>query len=86
MAVTSFKATNSVFNITEQNNRISYSTPPSDWSPKSSEEILNRLLELLELRSQVDIELHVKKVEKRGTRIETEKSGYNLAAFDQFKS
>ena len=47
---------------------------------------MNRLPKLLDLRSQNDIELHVKEVEKRGNRIETEKSGYNLAAFDQFKS
>ena len=41
---------------------------------------------MLELRSQNDFELHVKDVEKRGTRIEKQKSGKNLARFDHSKS
>ena len=45
-----------------------------------------KLKEMLEFRSQNDIEFHVKEFEKRGTRIEIEKSGYNLAGFDPFKS
>ena len=38
------------------------------------------------LRSQKEIELHVKGVEKRGTRLKTENSGYILTCFDQLKS
>ena len=44
------------------------------------------LNKLLELKSENGIELRVKEVEKRGTRIEKESSGYNIASFDQFKS
>ena len=47
---------------------------------------MDRPKELLELRSQNDIKLHVKEVEKRGTRKEIENSGYNLASFDHFNS
>ena len=41
---------------------------------------------ILELRFENSIELHVKEVKKRGTRKETENSGYKLAGFDHFKS
>ena len=40
---------------------------------------------LLDLRSQNDVELHVQEVEKRGTRIKIEISGYSLAGYDHFK-
>ena len=40
----------------------------------------------MELRSENDIELYVKDVEKRGARMEIENSGYKLAGFDPFKS
>ena len=47
---------------------------------------ITKLNEILEIISPNDIELHVKEVEKRGTRKEIEKNGYNLAGFDHFKS
>ena len=40
----------------------------------------------MELRSENNIELHVKEVGKRGTRIKLQKCGYNVAGFDHFKS
>ena len=49
-------------------------------------ENFNKLKKLLELRSQNDIELHVKEIEKRGTRIEIKNSVSNLAGFHHFKS
>ena len=54
--------------------------------PKEVKNLITKMNELLELRSEHDVELHVKEVEERGTRIEIENSGYNLAAFDHFKS
>ena len=39
----------------------------------------------MELSSQIDIELHVKEVEKMGTGTETENSSYSLAGSDHFK-
>ena len=85
LAVTSFEAINSVFNSTAENNSFSISKP-SYWIPEGGEELITKLNELLELRSENDIELHVKEVEKRGTRIEIENSGYNLAGCDHFKN
>ena len=85
LAVTSFEATNSVFNVTDENNGFSISTP-GHWNSEDGEELINKLSSLLELRSENDIELHVKEVENRGTRIEIENIGYNLAGFDHFKS
>ena len=49
------------------------------------EELKNRLNKLLEHKSENDIELHVKEVGKRGTRIKIENIGYDLAGFDHFK-
>ena len=85
IAVTSFEATNTVFNITDKNTRFSISSP-NYWIPVGGEELLNKLKKVLEVRSQNDIVLHGKIFEKRGTRIEIGNSGYNLAGFDHYKS
>ena len=85
LAVTSFDATNPSFNITDENNSFSISTP-RQWSPEGSGETIGKLRKFLELRSQSDIELHVKEMEKTGIRIEIQKSGYKLAGFDYFKN
>ena len=85
LSMSSFEATNSVFNITNEINSFSISTP-GHWSPEDGEELFNKLNNLLELRSENDIELHVKEVEKRSIRIEIGSSGYNFASFDHFKS
>ena len=84
LAVTSSEATNSVFNITNENKGFSISTP-GHWSPEDGEELINELNKLLKPKSENDLELHVKEIEKRGTRIKKEDSGYNLAGFDHFK-
>ena len=83
LAVTIFEAT--TFNITDETNTFSVTTPER-WIPDGGEELINKLNGLLELRSQNDIELHVKEVGKRSTRIELENSGYNLAGFDLFEN
>ena len=85
IAVTSFEATNCVFNITDKNTRFSISSP-YDWILVGGEELINKLKKLLEVRSQNDIELHGKDFEKRGTLVEIGNSGYNLAGFDLYKS
>ena len=64
LGVTSFDATNSVFNITNENKNFSISTP-SYWTPEVGEELIRKLNILLELRSENDIELHEKKVDKK---------------------
>ena len=65
LAVSSFEATNSVFNITNENNTFSITTP-GHWNSKSAEKTIDEIIELFELRSENDIELHVEQVRKKG--------------------
>ena len=55
------------------------------WSSKVGGETFTKLKEILELGSQIDIDLHVEEVEKRGTRREKGNSGHSFASFDLFK-
>ena len=64
LVVTSFEATNSVFNITIENNSFSISTP-GHRSFRGGAEIINKLQNLLEMRDNNDIKLHVEEVRKR---------------------
>ena len=79
LAVNSFEAINSVFIIIYENSRFSISTPKF-WNPNGGKELVNKLNNLVDLRPQNDIELQVEEVEKRGSRIEVENSGLNLAS------
>ena len=85
IAVTSFEATNSVFNITDKNTSFSISSP-SYWIPVGGEELINKLKKLLELRSQKDNELHGEEFEKRDTRIDNGNRGSKLLGFDHYKT
>ena len=62
--MTSFEATNSVFNITDENNSFSVSTP-GQWSLTGSKGTVKGLIKNLELLSQNDIESQAKKIEKK---------------------
>ena len=55
-------------------------------SPEGGDKTINKLSELIKLRSQNEIKLHVKGVEKRGTRIEQGNRGYTLAGFGHVQS
>ena len=72
---------NSVFNITDENSSFSMSTL-GYWSREDGDETINNLNNLTQLRSENDVELYVKEVEKRNARLEIENSGYNLAGFE----
>ena len=85
MAVTSFEATNSNFLKNDENNSFSPSTP-RQWYPDGRGETTDRLNELLRVTTKHDVELHVKEVTKRGTRVEIENSGYKLSGIDDFGS
>ena len=61
--VTSFECTNSIFNITNGNNSFS-PTIPGFWITKGGHQTIIKLKEILELREQDDIKLHVE-VRKR---------------------
>ena len=43
-----FELTNSVFNISDENNKFSITTP-SHWNSEDVEELINKLIEILEL-------------------------------------
>ena len=65
MAVSLFDFTNSVFNITDENNSFSINIPGHSQN-KSDEITIERLNTLLERRSENGIELHVEEVKYRG--------------------
>ena len=62
--MTFFETTNCVSNISNENNRFSV-TILGHWKSKSAEKTIDELNELLELKSQNDIELHVEPVRKK---------------------
>ena len=68
MAVTSFEATNSVFNKTNENNRFS-KTICGHWNSKSVGKLFDELIKLSELGSQNHIELHGEKDRKNGDKM-----------------
>ena len=65
LAMSSLECTNSVFNITNENNSFSILIP-GHYQNKSDEKTIDNLNKLLELTS---LELHVEGVRKRGTKI-----------------
>ena len=65
IAVSLFDCTNSVFNITNENNSFSIIIP-GHYETEVAEKNINDLNKLLELRS---LELHVEEVRKRGNKI-----------------
>ena len=72
MAVSLFDCTNSVSNITHENNSFSIIVP-GNYETESAEETIDELNKLLELRS---LELHVKEVRKRGDKIKIGNNEY----------
>ena len=82
LAVSSLECTNSVFNITNENNSFSIIIP-GHYQNKSDEKTIDDLNKLLELKS---LELHVKEVQKRGTKIKIGDNEYKLSDFDNQKN
>ena len=82
LAVSSLECTNSVFNITNENNSFSIIIP-GHYQNKSDEKTIDNLNELLELKS---LELHVEEVKKRGNKIKLGDSDYKLSDFDNQKN
>ena len=81
LAVSSFECTNSVFNITDDNNSFSIIIP-AHWETEFAEKIIDELNRLLELRT---LELHVNEVRKRGNIIKIGDKEYKLSDFDNQK-
>ena len=82
LAVNSIECTNSVFNITNENNSFSIIIP-GHYQNKTDEKTINDLNKLLELKS---IELHVEEVKKRGNKIKIEDKEFKLSDFDNQKN
>ena len=58
LGATAFEATNSAFNITEENNSFSTSNP-GHWYFRGGVETIIKLQQLIKLRSESDIQLYV---------------------------
>ena len=69
LVVTSFEAGNTVFKKTDENFNVTIFIR-GYWYSRGGEESMARLWELLGLRAQKDIELHVTEIKKRGNHIE----------------
>ena len=86
LAVTFFEATNPVFNIIVEHNGFSIIIPGPWRIPNYLEDgVINKLKNLLKLRCQKDIELHVKEIRKRGKQLKVGDEEYKLSDFDTFK-
>ena len=81
IAVSSFECTNSVFNITDDNNSFSIIIP-GHYETEFAEKTINDLNKLLEFKS---LELHVEEVKKRGNKIKIADKEYKLSDFDNQK-
>ena len=81
LAVSSFECTNSVFNVTDDNNLFSIIIP-GHYQNKTDEKTIDNLNKLLEPKS---LELHVEEVKKRGNKIKIADKEYKLSDFDNEK-
>ena len=88
LAVTSFEANNCVFKITYENNSFSIRIPGRWRIPNYLEDgIIDKLENLLNLRSQNDIKLQVEEVRERGNKIKLrDKQKNKLTDFDTSKN
>ena len=63
--MSSFEATNSVFNITDENSSFSITTT-GHWNSESAEKTIVELNKLKDLGSENDDDLRVEQVKKKG--------------------
>ena len=81
LAVSSFECTNSVFDITNDNNSFSIIIQ-GHWETEFAEKTIDEVKRLLDLRS---LELHVNENRKRGNKIKIGDKEYKLSDFDNQK-
>ena len=81
IAVSSFECTNSVFNITNENNSFSIIIP-GHYETEFAEKTFDELNKSSELKS---LELHVAEVRKKGNKIKIGDNEYKLSDFDSQK-
>ena len=82
MAVSLFDCTNSVYNITNENNSFSIIIP-GHYQTESAEKTFDELKKLMELKS---LELLVDEVRKRGNKIKIGDNEFKLSDFDTQKN
>ena len=80
LAVSSFDFTNSVFNITNENNSFSI-TIPGHWNSESAQKTVEKLRKLLELDKK-DLSLHIAAVREKGQKIYKGEDVYDLSDLD----
>ena len=86
LAVTFFEATNSAFTITKENNFFSISIPGRWRLPIYLEDgIFDKLKNLIKIKSEIDIELHVRDFKKRVDKMKIGDKEYKLSVFDKSK-
>ena len=81
LTVSSLECTNSVFNLTNENNSFSI-IMPGHYKTEFAEKVINGLNKLYELKS---LELHAEEVRKRGNIKKIEDKEYKLSDFDTQK-
>ena len=81
LAVSLFECTNSILNLTNENNSFSIIIP-GHWETEFAEKIIDEVKRLLDLRS---LDLHVNEVRKRGNKIKIGDKEYKLSDFDNHK-
>ena len=81
LAVSLFECKNSFFNITNENNSFSIIIP-GHYETESAQKTIDELNNLLELRSQNGIEIHVEQVRKKGLILIND---YSLSSLGMFK-
>ena len=82
LGLSSSECTNSLFNITNENNSSSIIIP-GHYQTEFGEKMINDLNKLLELKS---LELHVEEVRKRGNKIKIADNEYKLSDFETQKN
>ena len=84
LAVTFFEATNSIYNITDED--ISFATIiECHWFSKGGVETFTKLQTLLQLRSKNENKLHIEEVRKKGNHLKIGQSEYKISDLDTRK-
>ena len=82
--VTFFECPNFVFNITDENNSFSINILRR-WNSKLAERTICELHKVSDLKSQNNIDLHVREFRKRGYQIKFGGKEFKLSDYDTFK-
>ena len=80
LAVSLFDCTNSVFNITNENNSFSI-TIPGHWNSESAEKTIDKLKQLIELNKR-GLSLHKAAVREKGRKTHIGRDEYDLSDLD----